>query len=93
KEVQFGAVTGSFWAPVHRRATLVFTGGGGSPALYAFFTAGARFLVKGNGRSGTLFVTPAVGWAMIKRFEDQGTFANENNVGGPSLSVALEWRP
>ncbi|MBW1874529.1 MAG: hypothetical protein JRI98_03920 [Deltaproteobacteria bacterium] len=78
KEVQFGAVTGSFWAPVHRRATLVFTGGGGSPALYG---------------SGTLFVTPAVGWAMIKRFEEQGTSVQENNVGGPSLSVALEWRP
>ncbi|MBW2214997.1 MAG: hypothetical protein JRF48_11340 [Deltaproteobacteria bacterium] len=93
KEVQFGAVTGSFWAPVHRRATLVFTGGGGSPALYGFFTGGARFLVKGNGGSGTLFVTPAVGWAMIKRFEEQGTSVQENNVGGPSLSVALEWRP
>ncbi|MBW2381941.1 MAG: hypothetical protein JRG70_20870 [Deltaproteobacteria bacterium] len=82
KEVQFGAVTGSFWAPVHRRATLVFTGGGGSPALYGFFTGGARFLVKGNGGSGTLFVTPAVGWAMIKRFEEQGTSVQENNVGG-----------
>jgi hypothetical protein len=93
KEVQFGAATASFWAPVHRRATLVFTGGGGSPALYAFFNAGARFLVKGNGGSGTLFVTPAVGWAMIKRFEGQGTFVQENNVGGPSLSVAVEWRP
>jgi hypothetical protein len=93
KEVKFGAVTTSFWAPVHRRATLVFAGGGGSPALYAFVTAGARFLVKGNGGSGTLFVTPAVGWAMIKRFEDQGNYVNANNVGGPSLSVAVEWRP
>ena len=92
-EVKFGAATASFSAPVHRRATLVFTGGGGSPALYGFFTGGARFLVKGNGGSGTLFVTPAVGWAMIKRFEDQGTNVQENNVGGPSLSVALEWRP
>ena len=93
KEVQFGAATASFLAPVHRRATLVFTGGGGSPALYGFFNGGARFLVKGNGGSGTLFVTPAVGWAMIKRFEDQGTFVQENNVGGPSISVAVEWRP
>lgn len=93
KEVKFGAVTTSFWAPVHRRATLVFAGGGGSPALYAFATGGARFLVKGNGGSGTLFITPAVGWAMIKRFEDQGSFVDENNVGGPSLSVAVEWRP
>jgi hypothetical protein len=73
--------------------TLVIAGGGGSPALYAFVTAGARFLVKGNGGSGTLFVTPAVGWAMIKRFEDQGNYVNANNVGGPSLSVAVEWRP
>jgi hypothetical protein len=93
KEVKFGAAEASFLAPVHRRATLVFEGGGGSPALYAFFRAGAQFLVKGNGGSGTLFVTPAVGWAMIKRFEDQGGFVAENNVGGPSLSVALEWRP
>lgn len=93
KEVKFGAVATSFSAPVHRRATLVFTGGGGSPALYASVTGGARFLVKGNGGSGTLFVTPAVGWAMIKRFEDQGGFVSENNVGGPSLSVAVEWRP
>jgi hypothetical protein len=93
KEVKFGAAAVSFSAPVHRRATLVFAGGGGSPALYAFATAGARFLVKGNGGSGTLFVTPAVGWAMIKRFEDQGSFVSENNVGGPSLSVAVEWRP
>jgi|GEM_PF-2340686 len=30
---------------------------------------------------------------MIKLFEDQGDYANENNVGGPSISVALEWRP
>ncbi|MDH4281886.1 MAG: hypothetical protein OEV36_04480 [Myxococcales bacterium] len=93
KEVKFGAITTSFWAPVHRRATLVFAGGGGSPALYAFVTAGARFLARGNGGSGTLFVTPAVGWAMIKRFENQGSYVNENNVGGPSLSVAVEWRP
>jgi hypothetical protein len=93
KEVKFGAVTTSFSAPVHRRATLVFAGGGGSPALYAFATGGARFLVKGNGDSDTLFITPAVGWAMIKRFEDQGSFVAENNVGGPSLSVAVEWRP
>jgi hypothetical protein len=93
KEVKFGAATASFLAPVHRRATLVFKGGGGSPALYGFFTAGARFLVKGNGGSGTLFVTPAIGWAMIKRFEDQGISVSENNVSGPSLSVALEWRP
>jgi hypothetical protein len=93
KQVQFGAVTVSFWAPVHRRATLVFAGGGGSPALYGFANGGARFLVKGNGGSGTLFVTPAVGWAMIKRFEDQGGFVQEDNVNGPALSVAVEWRP
>ncbi|MGB5812158.1 MAG: hypothetical protein WBG86_16600 [Polyangiales bacterium] len=93
KEVQFGAVSASLFAPVHRRTTLVFSGGGGSPALYGFGTVGARFLVRGNGGAGSLFITPAVGYATIKRFEDQGTFASTDRVGGRSLSVGVEWRP
>lgn len=93
KEVRFGSVTASFWAPVNRRTTLVFNGGGGSPALYGFGNVGARFLVKGNGGSGSLFITPAVGYATIKRYEDQGNYFQEDRVGGPSLSVGVEWRP
>lgn len=93
KEVHFGSISASFWAPVHRRTTLVFNGGGGSPALYAFGNVGARFLVKGNGRSDSLFITPSVGYAAIKRFEDLGSYFASDNVGGPSLSVAVEWRP
>ncbi len=93
-EVKFGAVTGSLSTPVHRRITLVFSGGGGSQALYGFADAGARFLVKGNGSHGSLFVTPAVGYATIRRFDGSQSSNNyyDDNVGGPSLAVALEWR-
>lgn len=84
-EFHWAAIYVDVLVPVISRGWLVFRGGGGHVGM-ANGEVGFRLLVRGNGGTGSVFVTPLVGGAMIRNDED-------SRRTGPSVAVRVEWRP
>jgi hypothetical protein len=98
KEFEYSAFNGQAQVPVTERGWLVLQGGGGSVG-YAFFEAGGKALVTGNGTRGSIFVRGTIGYAQL--YESPGLFNFESNGfatsadidhGGPLIGFGVEWR-
>jgi hypothetical protein len=103
EEFEWGATQGLFQIPIFEDSWLLGRGGAGL-AGYGFGEAGLRFLLRGNGDAGSLFLTATLGGAVI--FSDEVrcmnivdqftgmTFQSCQNAsyGGPLVGFGMEWR-
>lgn len=85
-QFNYGGTTAALQIPVAERAWLLARGGGGV-AGYAYGELGLRVLVRGNGGSGSIFITPSVGGAGLFGEKDSTctyyTYDPETGSGSP----------
>ncbi len=81
---EYGGTDATIQIPLSRSWWLTIRGGG-SVAPYGFTEVGMRIATQGNGRSGSLFVTPTIGWAGM----NTGGYAFR---AGPTVGIGIEYR-
>jgi hypothetical protein len=95
EKFRYGSTIGNIRVPIATRLALDFRGGY-SQAGGALGEIGLRVLALGNGRAGTVFLTPSVGAAFV--FGDRTTIrdgqptGDEVFYGGPMAGLGAEWR-
>ncbi|MEI8259680.1 MAG: hypothetical protein WCJ30_28775, partial [Deltaproteobacteria bacterium] len=92
-QFQYGGTDATIQIPLSRSWWLTIRGGG-SVAPYGFTEVGMRIATQGNGRGGTLFVTPSIGWAGMNT---GASYSSPYSGGysfraGPTVGIALEYR-
>jgi len=99
-EFEYSAFSGQGQIPVTERGWLVLQGGGGSVG-YAFFEAGGKALLWGNGTRGSVFLRGTIGYATLFETPGLGNFSvasdgsatvEEIDHGGPLIGLGMEWR-
>lgn len=99
----FGGMSAEFQTPISAwlpDTWLIFRGGGGLPG-HGFGEVGLRTLLAGNGNSGTVFLTPTLGGAVItteryaedEYYNDGNRYLQTEDYGGPMVGITVEWRP
>ena len=84
---EWASVSSSMQIPLRPGKWLVFRGGGGGAAGFAYGDVGLRILTRGDRGPGSLFITPAVGGVGV--FDD----IRFERAGGFTMTVGLEYRP
>ncbi len=102
KQWDFGGITSELQVPLGKLLPdtwMILRGGGGLPG-HIFGEMGLRTMVRGNGNTGSVFVTPLLGFGSITtpEYEDCGYRSGsqclvDNDYGGPMVGVTVEWRP
>lgn len=95
-DTEYGATRVQLQIPMGPTSWLLFRGAGGRYGA-GWGELGLRLLAHGNGGSGSLFVTPAIGggvvWTHAERCTDFGCFGSRQSYAGPTLGVSVEYRP
>ncbi len=95
----YGGTVGQAQVPVSSRSWLLFRGGGGR-AGYIFGELGLRWLARGKGDAGSLFLTVTAGGASLSGREtttcgsgaEATRCTDDVDYGGPLVGFGMEWR-
>jgi hypothetical protein len=93
-QFDFGGMVGSMQIPVGRGYWLLLGGGGGNVG-YGYGEFGLRALLRGNGQSGSRFLTVTAGGAAVFRTGECVTFdpcGFPVTYGGPMAGLGYEMR-
>jgi len=103
-EFNYGGTVAEVQVPVSARSWLLARGGGGQ-AGYAYGEVGLRWLARGNGDRGSLFLTVAAGGGALSGEQDRtGSYLDGQgqevtyeytetvSYGGPMVGFGAEWR-
>lgn len=102
EKYEFGGLSASFQLPVSwllSDSWLILRGGGGLPG-HGFGEVGLRTLLMGNGAANSMFVTPAIGYAVIEtstyvkcEYGEAIWCSDQQDFTGPMVGMTVEWRP
>ena len=98
-EFKYGGTTSAIQTPLTHRLWLLLRGGGGR-AGFAFGEVGLRIMIRGNGGSGSVFLSPAVGGGFLFGHKTTDCLQGETKCGreeidyaGPMVGLGIAWRP
>ncbi len=94
EKFEYGSTTGTIRVPITRPLAFDFRGGYGASG-FALGEIGLRVLARGNGRAGSVFLTPSVGAAFVfgEPEASAGTdFVQDIFYGGPMAGLGVEFR-